>query len=200
MWAKDWKIRNFPSSTLSIILFFSWYGYNSRILFESLITTNESLDGWPKHNVSTICSGKALLSLCTIAVNRAGLTFRADKSRSIVLIKRRSMNTTPLSVSSPRESSGFTSFTTLSIHSRSVKFLGWIIDGLISDRKSLDKLEKKLLDGPNIIDTSHFTGSQKLWFLLHLLVPHIQWPILIYEVPISLVLKLEQKASVFIQK
>ena len=49
-------------------------------------------------------------------------------------------------------------------------------------------------------DTSHFTGSQKLWFLQHLLIPRIQWPILIYEVPISLAFKLEQKASVHIRK
>ena len=108
------------------------------------------------------------------------------------------MNTTCFSVLSPREPSEFTSFIP-SIHSRPVKFLGRIIDGSISDRNSLDELEKKLLDGLNIIDTSHFTGSQKLWFLQHLLIPRIQWPILIYEVPISLAFKLEQKASVYIQ-
>ena len=73
-------------------------------------------------------------------------------------------------------------------------------DGSVSDRKSLDELEKKLLDSLNIIDSSHFTGSQKLWFLQHLLIPRIQWPILIYEVPISLVSKLEQKTSVYIRK
>ena len=78
--------------------------------------------------------------------------------------------------------------------------MGQIIDGSISDRKSLDELEKKLLDGLNIIDTSYFTGSQKLWFLQHLLIPPIQWPILISEVPISLAFKFEQKASVFIWK
>ena len=119
---------------------------------------------------STICGAKTLLSHCTIALNWAGLTFTADKSRSIVIIKGRSMNTTPFSVSSPREPSDFTSFIP-SIHSRPVKFLGRIIDGSISDRKPLDELEKKLLDGLNIIDTSHFTGSQKLWFLQHLLIP-----------------------------
>ena len=148
---------------------------------------------------STICGAKTMLSCCTIALNWAGLTFRADKSRSIVIIKGRSMNTTPFSVSSPRELSDVTSFIP-SIHSRPVKFLGRIIDGSISDRKSLDELEKKLLDGLNIIDTSHFTGSQKLWFLQHLLIPRIQWPILIYEVPMSLAFKLEQKASVHIRK
>ena len=42
--------------------------------------------------------------------------------------------------------------------------------------------------------------APKNWFLQHLLVPCIQWPILIYGVPISLVSKLEQKASVYIWK
>ena len=115
---------------------------------------------------ATICGAKTSLSRCAIALNWAGLTFRADKSRSIVIIKGRSMNTTPFSVSSPRELYDFTSFIP-SIHSRPVKFLGRIIDGSISNRTSLDQLEKKLLDGLNIIDTSHFTGSQKLWFLQH---------------------------------
>ena len=90
---------------------------------------------------STICGPKTLLSRCTIALNWAGLTFRADKSRSIVIIKRRSMNTTPFSVSSPRELSDFTSFIP-HIHSRPVKFLGQIIGGSICDRKSFDELEK----------------------------------------------------------
>ena len=147
---------------------------------------------------STICGAKTLLCRCTIALTWAGLTFRADKSRSIVIIKGRSMNTTPFSVSSPRELSDFTSFIP-SIHSRAVKVLRRIIDGSISERNSLDELEKKLLDGLNIIDTSHFTGSQKLWFLQHLLIPRIQWPILIYEVPMSLAFKLEQKASIHIR-
>ena len=50
------------------------------------------------------------------------------------------------------------------------------------------------------IDRSHFTGTQKLWILQHLLIPRIQWPLLIYEVPISSAFKLEQKVSVFIRK
>ena len=40
---------------------------------------------------------------------------------------------------------------------------------------------------------------QKLWILQHLLIPRIQWPLLIYEIPISLAFKLEQKVSIFIR-
>ena len=54
--------------------------------------------------------------------------------------------------------------------------------------------------GLSVIDKSHFTGTQKLWVLQHLLIPRIQWPLLIYEIPIFLPFKSEPKVSVFIRK
>ena len=78
-----------------------------------------------------------------------------------------------------------------SIHSTPVKFLGCIIDGSLSDRNSSVELADKLLAGLRIIDKSHFNSTQKLWILQHLLIPWIQWPLLIYEIPISLAFKLE---------
>ena len=83
---------------------------------------------------------------------------------------------------------------------RPIKFLGRIIDGSISDRNSSAELTDKLLAGLSVIDKSHFTGTQKLWILQHLPIPRIQWPLLIYEIPISLAFKLELKVSVFIPK
>ena len=109
------------------------------------------------------------------------------------------MNTTPFSVpqakDQPEPSSPIPS-----IHSRSVEFLVNIIDGSLSDRNSSLELADKLLAGLATIDRSHFTGTQKLWILQHLLIFRIQWPLLIYEVPISLAFILEQKVSVFIDK
>ena len=54
--------------------------------------------------------------------------------------------------------------------------------------------------GLSVIDKSHFTGTQKLWILQHLLIPRIQLPLQIYEILISLAFKLGQKVSVFIRK
>ena len=165
--------------------FLSWYEHNSRIFFGDNYATVSSppmrafmddLSIMP----STISCARTLLSCCTIALKWAGLTFRADKSRSIVLIRGRPINSTPFSVSSPTEPSYFTSFIT-SIHSRPLKILGRIIDRFISDR--LDKLQKNVLDGLNIIDTYilFYRLQKKLWFLQHLLIPRIQWPILIWD-------------------
>ena len=117
---------------------------------------------------STILEAQTLLSRCTTALTWAGLEFRADKSRSIVVIKDRFMNTTPFSVSKatdqPEPSSSISS-----IHSRPVKFLVCIIDGSLSERNSSVELADKLLVGLRTIDKSHFIGTQKLWILQYLL-------------------------------
>ena len=76
---------------------------------------------------ATVSGAQTLLSHCTTALTWAGLELRADKSPSIVIIKGRSMNSTPFSVSKatdqPESSSSIPS-----IHSRPVKFLGRIND------------------------------------------------------------------------
>ena len=107
---------------------------------------------------STVSGDQTLLSRCTSALTWAGLEFRADKSCSVIIIKGRSMNTTPFSVPTPKDQLEPSS-SILSIHSRSVKFLGRIIDGSLSDRNSSAELVDKLLAGLKTIDRSHFTGT-----------------------------------------
>ena len=141
---------------------------------------------------STVSGSQTLLSQCITALTWAGLEFRADKSCSIVIVKDRSMNTTPFSVSKALDQPEVSS-SIPSIYSRPIKFLGRIIVGSISDRNSSTELTDKLLAGLSVTDKSHFPRTQKLWILQHLLIPRIQWPLLIYEIPISLAFKLEQK-------
>ena len=87
-----------------------------------------------------------------------------------------------------------------SIYSRPIKFLGRMIDSSISDRNFSAELIDKLLAGLSVIDKSHFTRTQKLSILQHLLIPNIQRSLLIYEIPIPLVFKSEQKVYIFIGK
>ena len=114
---------------------------------------------------STVSGAQTLLT-------RTGLEFRADKSCSIVTVKGRSMNTTLFSVSKASDQPEV-SFSILSIHSRLITFLGCTIDGSVSDRNSPVELTDKLLAGVSVIDKSHFTGTQKLWILQHLIIPRI---------------------------
>ena len=84
---------------------------------------------------SSVPGAKVLLSRCTKALNWAGMEFRPNKSRSIIIVNGRSMNVTPFSVSSDQELSNADS-TIPSIQSKPIEFLGRIIDGSLSDRKS----------------------------------------------------------------
>ena len=112
---------------------------------------------------STVSGSQTLLSWCITVLNWAGLEFRADKSCSVAIVKGRSMNTTPFSVSKTSDQPEVSS----SIHSRPIKFLGCIIDGSISDRNSSAELTGKLVAGLSVIDKSHFTGTQKFLILQH---------------------------------
>ena len=67
----------------------------------------------------------------------------------------------PFVFSEPSNPTDFSLFIP-SIHSMPVRFLGRIIDGSITDRKSLDELAEKLSDGLKIIDKSPFKGTQKV--------------------------------------
>ena len=200
----------FAGCTLSIILFLA--GINI-ILEYTLLTSAPSFTTSSKISLplirafmddinlmsSTVCGAQTLLERCATALHWAGMDFRAEKSRSFIIVKGKSLNSTPFSASKPSDPSDFSSYIP-SIHSMPVKFLGRIIDGSISDRRSVDELEKKLSDGLNIIDKSCFKSPQKLWILQHLLIPGIQWPLLIYEVSMSIATRLEQKVSSFIRK
>ena len=49
----------------------------------------------------TVSGAQILLSWCMTALTCAGLELRTDKSVAIVIVKGRSINTTPFSVSNP---------------------------------------------------------------------------------------------------
>ena len=165
----------------------------------------------------SVSDAQKALTRCTIALEWARMEFRPDKSRSFVIIKGRSMNVSPFAakpipgniismsatsvpVSTHLVESLVTSNCIPSIHNNPIKFLGRIINGSLCDRRSTDELATKLNDGLMLIDKSKHCGAEKLWILHHLLIPRIRWPLLIYEVPLSRVVILEQKISTFIRK
>ena len=133
---------------MSIILFLA----GMKIILEYFIQTNVSQcfsNGVPlplfwvfmddlNQMSSSVQGDFTLLHRCTTALKWAGLEFRADKSRSIIIIKGRSMNISPSS-----DPSDFSSFIP-SIDTQPVKFLGHIIDGSLTDKKSIEELEAKL--------------------------------------------------------
>ena len=134
---------------------------------------------------------QSLLTRSVNALKWARLSFNTMKSRSFVMIKGRTMNTCPFQINEENIPS---------IQTAPIKFLGRIINGSLSDRKSVEELSDKLKEGLKTIDKSLLSGISKLWVMQHLLIPRIQWSIMIYEIPISNITSLEASVSVFIRK
>ena len=68
-----------------------------------------------------------------------------------------------------------------------MKFLGRAISDALSDNYQADSLTLALTKGLRFISNSGHCAAQKLWILQHILVSRIRWPLLIYEIPISVV-------------
>ena len=62
----------------------------------------------------------------------------------------------------------------------------------VTDKLSL-LLKDQVLDGLELINKSFHRGIHKVWILQHLFIPRLRWPLLIYEISVSVVLQLEQK-------
>ena len=87
-----------------------------------------------------------------------------------------------------------------SIHTQPVRFLGRRICASLSDSENIETFISTFKNGLNDINSSKHNGIHKVWILQYLLLPRARWPIQIYEVPFSTILKLEQFTSVYIRK
>ena len=88
----------------------------------------------------------------------------------------------------------------LSIADNPVKFLGRTISDSLSGKYQADSLTLALTKVLGWNRNFGHCAVQRVWMLQHLLVSRLQWPLLIYEIPISMVTILEQKISCCIRK
>ena len=97
----------FEGCSLSIILFLAGMNIILECSMQASIpkftTNNTTLPFFPafRHDLMTtkVSRAQTLLYQCITVLTWVGVEFRAEKSRSIVIVKGRSMNTTPFSVS-----------------------------------------------------------------------------------------------------
>ena len=134
---------------------------------------------------------KKLLGRASDALTWARMKWRVDKSRYLVLVKGR-MSANALT------SASFDGMP--SVAEKPVRCLGKMMDDSICDSKRSVWLEERIVDGQNKLDKSYLLGTSKVWVLQFLLLQQVRWLIMIYEIPISIVEKLEQRISKHIRK
>ena len=123
------------------------------------------------------------------------MSVKASKSKSLVIDRGEIVHDKSLCIVLGANCQGIPS-----IADNPVKFLGTTISGALSDKYQAGSLSLALTKGLSLISNSGHPAVQKLWILQHLLVPRLRWLLLIYQIPISVVTKLEQKISCCLRK
>ena len=136
-----------------------------------------------------------LLNRASLALSWARMSVKASKSKSLVIDSGKIVHDKSLCIVLGANCQAIPS-----IADNPVKFWGRTISDALSDKYEADSLSLALTKGLALISNTGDRAVQKLWILQHLLVPRLRWPLLIYEIPISMVTKLEQKISCCIRK
>ena len=139
--------------------------------------------------------GENLLQHTNVALTWARMALKASKSKSLVIMNGKVQHDMFLSIKSPNKIE-----TIPSIIDNAVGFLGRSISFKIIDRDQVNVFSLAVSKGLSLIDNSCHRGIHKLWILQHLLLPRLRWTLLIYEIPVTTVIRLEQKISCFIRK
>ena len=121
----------------------------------------------------------------------ARMKLKAVKSRSLVISGGKPLAVSPFAV-------GGSSIP--SLQEKTLKTLGRFYDACITDEVSRNRLKLKLMDGLRTIDRSNLLGSMKVWTLQHLLIPKVQWQLMLYDISLTWVEKLERTVSKYIRK
>nr|XP_061785060.1 uncharacterized protein LOC133576095 [Nerophis lumbriciformis] len=116
----------------------------------------------------------------------ARMMFKPAKSRSLVLRKGRvedkhrfSLDGVPIP----------------SVSEKPVKSLGKIFDSTLKDKAAVQSAHVELKTWLSAVDKSGLPGKFKAWIYQHGILPRILWPLLIYEVPVTIVEGFERNIS-----
>ena len=144
---------------------------------------------------TTIEGAQILLDRASAALAWAKMTAKPSKSKCIVIVNGKVNHENILKISHSDNEVFIPS-----ILDNPVKFLGRLIDHSLSDKNQTEVFSSAVSKGLSLIDRSFHRGVHKVWILQHFLVPRLRWPLLIYEIPISRIIRIEQKISCFIRK
>lgn len=87
-----------------------------------------------------------------------------------------------------------------SVTEKPVKSLGKVFNCSLDDRDSIKVTSADLEGSLTTVDKSGLPGRFKAWIYQHVFLPRILWPLLIYEVPMTVVEGFEQRVSSYLRR
>lgn len=117
------------------------------------------------------------------------MRFKPEKSRSLVLKRGKVVDRFRFSI-------GGALIPTVS--EKPVKSLGKVFNSSLKDSASIQETCQELESYLRAVNHSGLPGKFKAWIYQHGILPKVLWPLLVYEVPMSIVEGLERKVSSFL--
>ena len=118
------------------------------------------------------------------------LTFKASKSRSLVLLKGRVSKRTFF-----MQGERIPSVTEIPI-----KCLGKWYDESLSDTSHIQDTKRQLENWLQKIDKTSLPGKLKIWCFQHGIIPRLSWPFALYEFPMTTVERMERLVNRYLRK
>ena len=139
----------------------------------------------------SVVEGRWTLSELVEVFEWARMKFKASKSRSLVISKGKVSNQYRFKVNSEW-------IPTLS--EKPVKCLGKWYRAALNDKTSIEEAYNQLKEWLQAVEKCGLPGRFKAWIYQHGILPRLLWPLLIYEIPISQVERMELLVNKLLKK
>ena len=127
-----------------------------------------------------------ILSALEDVVSWARMAFKPRKSRALILRRGKVWQSTALKVQGVEIPS---------LIDNPVKCLGKWFDITLGDANNTQRVKQQLQEGLKKIEKTSLPGKFKAWIFQHGMLPRLLWPLMLYEIPTTVVEKLETMAN-----
>ncbi|XP_045174487.2 uncharacterized protein LOC123535800 [Mercenaria mercenaria] len=127
-----------------------------------------------------------ILKVLDKTITWARIQFKPAKSRCLIVKKGKVMNKFKLFIQDEEIPA---------LANNPIKCLGKWFDSSMTDKDSKNRLHQQVHDGLRRIDKCELQGKFKAWIYQHSFLPRLVWPLMVYELPLTTVEKLEQAIS-----
>ena len=191
----------FAGCTISVILFLAAFN-----VFMEFVELGEIEHLKVKDNLIEVLRGfmddlsilTTTVPMLNIALDRtnkalqwARMNLKASKSRSLVMQRGKVLDIEPFSVDGVKIPG---------LQNEPLRTLGRVYDCSINDKSATKDLVNRFISSLIKLDKSKLTAFMKLWGLHNLLQFQIRWDFMIYEIPMSIIEKMERKQNIFVRK
>ena len=152
---------------------------NSRLFMDDINSTTE-----------TVPQTKYLLNSTDSKLKWAGLSARAKKCRSLVIIKGK-VKKRLLKIGGE---------TITPIQDQPIKCLGKQYNDKLNEKDQIENVTRTVVADLKKIDRCKLPGRYKAWIVQHMLMPRLMWPLSIYNVPQTTVELLQTKITAALKK